>query len=243
MEENDVNTQAETSTDTGSSPSEETPAVETQTDNATQDNSGDETQAAGDKTVPYDRFKEVNDNFRQTQAELRAMREQQQQIAQGLQQQQLANNPQLQQQQQAEEQLMQMMEKVAPKLGFVRQEDVQKQQQMNEIRMEHERLANKFNGKDGLPKYNAQEVIDFAISMGMQNAKGLEHAYNMMHSAEITQAQINKAMQQSRGVQSERSNGTGSANAGVTDEDLKKAAMEGDQNATHLLLKRRLSSK
>jgi len=238
MDENiqtDVNTQPDTTTDTGSSPSEQTPALETTEQNPTENGENNQSAEAGDKTVPYDRFKEVNDNFRKTQAELQAIRNQQNQIAQQLQPQQPAEVVA------AKEQLKGLIKELAPELGFVSKEEIQRQEAVNAVEQEHTRLASKYNGKDGLPKYDAQAVTDYAIQLGMSNAKGLEIAYKQMHDAEIMNARIQSALSKTRGVQSESSNGTGSANTGVTSDDLKKAAQDGDPNAVHLLIKRRLS--
>lgn len=231
---NDVNTPADTSTVADSSSVEQTPA-ENEVQSTPENGDIALQNTAGDKTVPYDRFKEVNDNFRQTQAELKAMREQQDRIAQSLQPQQPAEVIQ------AKQQLAGLIKELAPELGFVSKEEMTRTQAVNEVKSEHDRLASKYNGKDGLPKYDPQAVTDYALQLGMTSAKGLEIAYKQMHDAEIMNARIQKAMQQTRGVQSETSNGTGSANAGVTNDDLKKAAQEGDKDAVHLLLKRRLS--
>lgn len=240
MDENiqtDVNTQTDTSTGDASSNVEQTPAAtESQEQNTTENGENTGSQTAGNKTVPYDRFKEVNDNFRQTQEELKAIKDQQAQIAQRLQPQQPTEVVQ------AKEQLKGLIKELAPELGFVSKEEVQAQQAVNEVRTEHDRLAAKYNGKDGLPKYDSQAVTDYAISLGMTNAKGLEIAYKQMHEAEIMNARIQKALGQTRGVQTETSNGTGSANTGVTNDDLKKAAQEGDQGAVHTLLLRRLKN-
>lgn len=240
--QNDVNTQTDTATVTDSSSGEQTSAEGTQTENPTENGVTTEQPAAEDKTVPYDRFKEVNDNFRATQAELKAIRDQQSQIADRLAPQQPTEVVQ------AKEQLKSLIKEMAPELGFVSKEEIQRQEAVNAVQNEHTRLASKYSGKPDangvvLPKYDSQAVTDYAIQLGMTNAKGLEVAYNQMHSAEIMNARIAAGIAKSRGVQTETSNGTGSANTGISSDDLKKAAQEGDPNAVHLLLKRRLASK
>lgn len=233
---NDVNTQTEQTTDGGSSPAEQTPAQGAET---TPENSETPVQSAGDKTVPYDRFKEVNEGFRQTQQELADIKAR------------LALQPSPVQPQQpvapevaqAKQQLAQMMKEA----GFVSKEEMQEQQAQQQavaaVGTEHSRLAGKYAGTDGLPKYDAKAVQDYAIKMGFTKPEHLEIAYKQMNEAAVMEARINKAMQQTRGIQTETSNGTGSANTGVSNDDLQKAAQEGDKNAVHLLLKRRLSGK
>lgn len=235
--QNDVNIQTDTTTVTDSSSGEQTPATETQEQNPIENGENTQSTEAGDKTVPYDRFKEVNDNFRATQAELKAIRDQQSQIAQQLQPQQP------QEVVAAKEQLKGLIKELAPELGFVSKEEIQRQEAVNAVQSEHTRLAQKYNGKDGLPKYDSQAVTDYAIQLGMTNAKGLEIAYKQMHDAEIMNARIQSALSKTRGIQTESSNGTGSANTGVSNDDLLKAAQEGDQNASLLLIKRRISKK
>lgn len=243
---NDVNIPADTQTAGDSSSVPQTPAAD---QGATQDTTSPATtdaQQQGNQAVPYERFKEVNESFKQTQAELRALREQQtlalKQQQQFMQQQmpQQPVNPEIQQ---AKQQLKGLIQELAPELGFVSKQEIERQQAIQEVENTHSQLATKYNGKDGLPKYNKQEVLDYAIKLGMTSAAGLEIAYKQMHEAEIMNARFQQMMQQTRGVKSETSNGTGSANTGVGDSDLKKAAQEGDKDAVHLLLKRRLSGK
>lgn len=229
--ENDVNTQTDTTTGGDSSSTQKTPAV----NDTTQDTSG--TQTVGDKTVPYDRFKEVNDNFRRTQDELKAIRQGQESM-----QQQFVKSNQPQQPaevQQAREQLKGLLKDIAPELGFINKQELEQREQINEVARTESSLGEKYNGKNGLPKYDAQKVREYALANGYTNAKHLEVAYKQMHEAEIMNARIQAALTQNKGVRSELSNGTGSANAGVSDADLMKAAQSGDQSAIQTLIARR----
>jgi hypothetical protein len=184
----------------------------------------------------------------QQEIEKRAAAEERVRIFESQRQQQPAQPAQPQQQvapevQQAKQQLASLIKEMAPELGFVSKQEIQQQEQMKAVDSEQVRLEGKYNGADGLPKYEKQAVLNYAIEMGMTSPKGLEIAYKQMHEAEIMNARVQRALAQSRGIQSETSNGTGSANTGVSESDLKKAAEAGDSNATHLILKRRLSGK
>lgn len=240
---NDVNTQTETSTDGGSSPAEQT--SDAPVTNETSTEVASETLADGttkeDKTVPFTRLQQEIEKRAAAEERARILEQQRTQPQQFQQQQQEQNNPE---QAQAEKQLVELLKKVAPQAGFISREEVQREQAVNEVKSEHTRLEGKYSGKDGLPKYESKAVTDYAINvLGMSNAKGLEYAYKAMHEGEIMNARIQAGIAKSRGIQSETSNGTGSANTGVSNDDLKKAANDGDQNAVHLLLKRRLASK
>ena len=241
---NDVNTPADTTTAGDSSSDTQTTPGQDQGTTVTPEN-GDAGQNQGHQdAVPYERFREMNDSFKATQAELRQMREQQALV---LQQQQAMVQQNMPQQDptmvQAKQQLAGLIKELAPELGFVSKQEIEQQRAVAEVETTHSQLAAKYNGKDGLPKYDKQAVLDYALSMGMTNAKGLEIAYKQMHEAEIMNARLQQMLQQTRGVKSEVSNGTGTANAGVQDSDLLKAAQGGDQNAVHLLLKRRMAGK
>lgn len=238
---NDVNTQTDTSTDGGSSPAEQTSDAQTNENGLAQESgtTASETLADGsareEKTVPFTRLQQEIEKRAAAEERARMFEQQRTQAQQPVQKEEPANPERLQ----AQQQLAQMMKEA----GFVSRQEIEQQQAVSAVKSEHDRLAGKYNGKDGLPKYEPQAVTDYAIQLGMTTAKGLEIAYKQMHDAEIMNARIQKAMSQSRGVQTETSNGTGSANAGVSNDDLLKAANDGDQNATQLLIKRRLFKK
>lgn len=243
---NDVNTQTDTSTDGGSSPAEQTSDAQTNENGLAQESgtTASETLADGstveDKTVPFARLQQERE--KRIAAEERArIFEQQRTQPQFQQQQQQPEQPA--EVVQAKQQLAQFIKEMAPELGFVSKQEMDRQRLNEEVASTERSLADKYNGKDGLPKYDSVAVREYAIQMGYSSAKHLEVAYKQMHDAEIMNARIQKAMSQSRGVQTETSNGTGSANAGVSNDDLLKAANDGDENATHLIIKRRLFKK
>lgn len=180
------------------------------------------------KTVPYDRFKEVNDKYKATEATLEALNQKIASMETRLTPQEQAVDPNLQA---AKEQLK--------ALGFVSKEDVERtlNQKEEDAKLEREltRLEDKFNGTDGLPKFNRKEVIDYAISKGLPDP---EIAFKVMKEKEILDWQIKEAITKSKGIKTEASDGSGSSQSGTTDEDLKEGIRQGDKNALRTYLKR-----
>jgi hypothetical protein len=232
-EAKDVN-QTDGQTDTTSSDGGETPGAtddtsssESQEDNAT---------ATQDlKTVPYDRFAEVNEKFRNTELEkaqlqgrLEALEKMQQQLPKT---EQPAVAPEVAA---AKEQLKELLKEVAPELGYVSKEELRRRDAEASFKAEVVTLKEKYSGKDGRPAFDEKEALDYAV----KNNLTLERAFKEMHETELINWQVQQAIAKSRGIQTENSNSTGSQQVGTTDQDLMTAAARGDREAQKIFAKR-----
>lgn len=227
----DVNNIAETTVD-DSSVAEET-SVDTA---ATVDNQAD----AGDtepKTVPYDRFAEVNAKTRQLELEAAQYKAQVEAYkSMGVQNQpQAAQTPELAQKELIKAQLAPFLKELAPELGLMSKDEFVRQQQDQALEQDLNRLEKTYNGKDGRPAFKRQEVVDFAVKNGLPTA---ELAYEQMNKQAIINWHVQQAMSKQKGLVTEGSDGSGSVNAGTTNDDLKQAAEKGDKQALHTYLKR-----
>lgn len=211
----------EETTSQDSSSETETPAG---TDGEEGEASSDGASASGEQTVPYSRFKEVNDR-------LRAESESKAEYERKLKEYEAKLQPQ--------DPKLDEVKKVLDQLGYVTKDsveaDLRKQREDAKLDLELSRLENKLDGKDGLPKFKRQEVIDFAIERGISDP---EVAYRTMHFDKIVDWNVKNALGKTGGVKSEKSDGSGSSQAGATDSDLKEAAAQGDRSALHTLIKR-----
>ena len=232
-EAKDVN-QTDGTTDTTTSDSEQTPVV---TDDTSTQNTEDNATATQDvKTVPYDRFAEVNEKFRSTElqkAQLEAKLEM-------LEKMQTAGNaakaephvtPEIAA---AKEQLKNLLKEVAPDLGFVSQDELRRRDAEANFKAEVQTLKEKYNGKDGRPAFDDKEALDYAV----KNNITLERAYKEMHESELINWHVQQAINKSKGITTENSNSTGSQNVGTTDQDLMTAAARGDREAQKIFAKR-----
>lgn len=189
------------------------------------------------KTVPYERFAEVNESARATKAEIAELR---QQIAK------MENNTVKENLPQedpsiaaAKEQLKGLIKEIAPELGYVSKDELRQQEQDKTLQTTLSNLETKYNGSDGRPKFDRKEVVKFAIDNGVSDA---EAAYKLKHEAELDNWKIEQALTKSRGVATEGSNGSGSSESGTSNDDLKAAAMKGDKKA-HLTYLQRIIPK
>lgn len=180
------------------------------------------------QAVPYSRFKEVN-------TELKGVRETAERLQQRLTQlegrsaQQAPQDPQIA-----------MVKEQLKQLGFVSQDDIQRQLQQERVNLQMEqqlaRLESQYNGSDGRPKFNREAVVQHALQKGFADP---EAAYKDMHEKALIDWHIKQAVAKSGGTKSEASDGSGSSqSAGTSDQDLREAAKNGDQAALRTLLKR-----
>lgn len=181
-------------------------------------------QTTDNKPVPYERFHTVNERLKkesESKAELeRKLKEYEERL-------------------QPQDPRIDEVKQTLKQLGYVTREDVEaemkREREDAQLNLELSRLENKHNGKDGLPKFDRQAVIDWALSNGVASP---EAAYKLMHQDKIIDWHVKNAVGKTGGVKSEKSDGSGSTQAGVTDSDLKSAAMQGDKGALHTYLKR-----
>lgn len=135
----------------------------------------------------------------------------------------------------------QMVKDQLKQLGFVTREEQQAELQAREqnSRLESDlgRLEAKYDGKDGRPKFDRLEVINFALDP-RHPIGDPETAYEKLHQQEIIDWHVKQAIAGSRGVKTEASDGSGSQEVGTTDSDLKDGIAKGDRNALHTFLKR-----
>lgn len=180
------------------------------------------------KTIPYDRFKEVNDKLGDTSATVEELNRKIRELETRTAPQAPAQDPSIEQ---AKEQIK--------ALGFITKEEQEQsvKQQQADVQLERElsRLENSFSGEDGSPKFSRKEVIAFAIEKGISNP---EIAFKAMKEKEILDWQIKQALTKSKGIKTESSDGSGSSQTGTTDADLKEAIRQGDKTALRTYLKR-----
>lgn len=219
-----VESQAESDTAAASPDSTQT----TQSTEETQ--SGSESTSTEEKTsqsVPYERFKEVNDQYKQAQARLDAIEKKMSESA-------TPPDPQTLQ-------VKQQLEQMLGEMGYVKKDQVEadlaRREQDNALKQELSRLEKSYDGKDGRPKFDRQKVVDFALQNGFGNP---EAAYKAMHEKELIDWHVRQASDAARGVKTEASDGSGSSQ--TSNDDLKAAVAKGDSNAKDLLLKRVTSS-
>jgi hypothetical protein len=203
-------------TDTTDAPSSENETAQ----ETTEESSADSTKES-ENHVPYSRFKEVNDKVRDYELKLKELESKVNAPA-------TEQNPQ---EQAVKEQLRQM--------GFVSKEEVEAELKRRDedkaLQDELSRLEKQYDGKDGRPKFDRSEIVDFAIQ---KQVGDLETAYQSKYMPQLIDWHVKDAIAKSRGIKTETSDGSGSSEAGTTNGDLKEAIKDGDRNALHLLLKR-----
>lgn len=226
MDENQTQpTQAQPAAPTGETETPAASATEQKTESTEQNQSGQtESSEGGSQAVPYDRFKEVNDRAKTYEEQLEQYKKQLEEI-QSKQTPQSPPNPQ-------EEIVKQQFKKVADELGYVSRDELQRQKEDEAVRQELSNLESKYSGADGRPKFDRQKIVKFALNKQIGD---LEAAYKIMHEQELMNWAISNAANKSKGVPSEKSDGSG-AQSGDSNEELMAAYRKGDRNA----LKKRL---
>jgi len=226
----------EANTQDVNNPAESDTAVVSSTDDqtATQDAQSSDSAQVDPKTIPYNRFAEVNEKFRQTEIE-KAQLQAKLQAYEEMQTKNAPQDPATQQKELVKEQLKPFFKDLASEMGFVSKDELVRQQQDQALEASLKSLEQTYSGKDGRPAFKRQDVIDYAVSNGISNP---EIAYKAMHEEALANWRIEQAIAKSRGLKTETSDGSGSANAGVTDDDVRASALKGDAEARKLLFKR-----
>lgn len=163
--------------------SEDTSSVKTL--NTQEETQGTNEPVVESKSIPYDRFQEVNEKAKKYEAELAELKKQQEEA------QRVASMTPDERMQ--EQQLAQAKEALR-KMGFITKEEqeraLQEEKAQNLFISEMNRLEGKHDGKDGMPKFVAREVAEF---MDQLAAKGQyisdpETAYKLKFIDEIAEA-------------------------------------------------------
>jgi len=183
-----------------------------------------------DRPVPYSRFKEVNEKSKQYEAKL----------------------------QEVEARLSEMDKKVAPatvdpqeqqvkqllnQYGYLSRDEFQAELDKREQRLREDtqvnqelvRLEQKYDGKNGLPKFDRRKVVEFALDRRLADP---EVAYKTLFEKEYLNWHIQQATSKSKGVKVESSDGSGATQAGPANDDLMSEAMKGDDKAFNTLIRR-----
>lgn len=179
-------------------------------------------QKAEDNRIPYERFKETNDELKRLKTEYENLKKQ-------------VAPPE------PEDPEVAKVKETLKSLGFVSKEELQalERQRSEDVELDKElsKLEAKYSGEDGRPKFKRDEIIDFYIKSGKVSSDP-EALYKLKYEKELIDWHIKSATAKSKGVQSETSDGSGSTTVGTSDQDLRDAALKGDKDAYFKYLKR-----
>ncbi|RMD68420.1 MAG: hypothetical protein D6822_07005 [Cyanobacteria bacterium J149] len=225
MDENNQNTGVE------SQPESETGAVSPNSEQTTQGQELEQASGSNEsnevKTVPYERFKEVNEKYRQTEEKIKELEAKlEQAFSQPASQEPVDPNEAV-------------VKETLKKYGFVSQEDVQAE--INRLREDQaleqtlSQLEKTYNGKDGRPKFDRQKVVEYAVNNAIPDP---ELAYKALYEKELLNWHIEQASKKQTGVKAESSDGSGSKPIGASNDELMQKAMSGDESAMDTLLSR-----
>lgn len=204
----------------------EAPSAENETVETTQD-AGQEDSETTSKTVPYDRFQEVISSKNELKKEIDALKAQFGEI-QAAKTPASPPNPQ-------EEVVKQQLDKYLKDMGYVNKAELEQKEADQQLQNNIKALAEKYNGKDGRPKFDKSKAIEYA----QQHLIGdLEIAYKQMHEAELMDYNFKVMLGKTKAVKTETSDGSGSADFGTSSSDLMNAAARGDKDAMAALIKR-----
>ena len=174
------------------------------------------------KSIPYDRFAEVNEKAKKYElelAELKAKQEEAERLA--------AMSPD----EQAQQQQLEVAKETLKKLGFVTKDEQQKIMQeekaANMFISECNRLEGKYDGSDGMPKFVATEVAVYMDELAKtgQFISDPETAYKLKHLDQIAEI---KAKQQRSSTYSEKQQGGMNQVNDTRGSDLEAASRTGD---------------
>lgn len=218
-------------------------SAENQTD-VSQESQTDQSGSSEDKkvseSVPYDRFAEVNSTNKVLKEEREALRKELEEIKGRLDTFKAPQQPQSQQEI-AQRQQEELVKRQLREMGFVDQSEVEKRlQQIDEDRKLENRiqsLENKYSGKDGRPKFNRREILEYARDNQIGD---IEAAYKLKNQDALIDYAIKQAQGKVKPVKSESSDGSGSQNAGTTNDDLISAARKGDKSSLLSFIKRQM---
>lgn len=215
----DINTAEETATD--ESVSEETTVNESEQDTSDQ---GSQTE---EERIPRSRFNQAIEKerakYQELQKELATIKNQINKSPEDL----------------AKEKQFEDVKSQLKGLGFMTKEEFEAEKSRAKeddfVRSELSRLEKEYDGKDGKPKFDRSTVIQYALDNKIGDP---EAAFLKMNQRAILDWQIRSAINKSKGVKTETSDGSGSSQVGTSNEDLKSAAMNGDKESLRTLLKR-----
>lgn len=179
------------------------------------------------QTVPYERFREVNEKAKQVEALQQKLADLEAKLTS-----QAPVNPQAEA---IKEQLKAMGFAPVDEIRQELQKELSQREQDAQVKQEIDQLTTRYNGQDGRPKFEKESVIKFALDRGIGN---LEYAYKLMHEKELLDWHVKQALSKTRGVQTEGSDGSGSSQVGTTNADLVEAYKSGDKAALRTYLKR-----
>lgn len=219
-EGSDVNEDTSEATEGASSGAEQTVEAD--------DQSTDTVDTTATETVPYTRFSEKNE-------EAKYWKERATKFEQDAQASQTAT-PTPTAQPSASDQAVKNQLKG---LGFITKEEQEaelvRRDDDAKVREQLVRLEGKYGGKDGRPKFNRDKVINHALDNKISN---LEMAYKDLHEKKLMDWHVKQALTKTKGTKAEKSDGSGSGQAGTTSQDLRSAIREGDKGALRTYLKR-----
>ena len=228
MEENTIAVNTTTEAPVTDSAPVETSTVDTSIESSekteiSNGESQDSTQAIPEtKSIPYDRFAEVNEKAKRYEAELAELRAQQEES------QRLAS---MTPDEQAQQQQLEVAKETLKKLGFVTREEQQKMAQKekaaNMFISECNRLEGKYDGSDGMPKFVATEVAAYMDELAKtgQFVSDPETAYKLKNLDQIAEA---KARQQRSSTYSEKQQGGMNQVNDTRNSELEAATKTGD---------------
>jgi hypothetical protein len=221
-----VTTQAEGETAATTPGSEQTPQISEGAESTTKPEVNED-----DHPVPYSRFKEVNDKMKTYETRFKEYEDRLTQMGQ-------TNKPVTPEDQQAE-----AVKQTLKNYGFLSKDEFDKalnerEQRLREdaqVQQELSRLETRYDGKNGLPKFDRRKVVEFAIDRRIADP---EVAYKTLYEKEYLNWHIQNAANKSQGVKTETSDGSGGKPGGASTKDLYEAATKGDNTAFDTLIKR-----
>jgi len=207
-----------------------TSSSEEQTDQKLEESSSTGgTEDVGGKFVPYERFREKNEQAKRVpelEAKLKELESKLGQVSPPP----VGNVPQGADKEKIKEAIRD--------LGFVPRDEVQELLRQKDdddaLKQELTRLESRYDGSDGRPKFEKTKVVKFALDRQIGDP---EAAYKILNEKALIDWQIKQALDKSKGIKTEVSTGTG-AEVGVSNDDLKAAIGKGDRTALRTFLKR-----
>lgn len=202
-----------------------TSSSENKTDQKTEESqSAEDTKVTDSKYVPYERFSEVNNKAKELEAKI-------QELESRFDQPKTELDPQ-------KEQIKEALKPILKEMGFIDQEAQRQAEEDKQVEAEIAGLAKQYDGSDGRPKFVKEDVVKYAIN---NKIGSVEAAYKLLHEKDLVNWQIARAIEKSKGIKTESSDGSGSSEVGTTNEDLKEAIEGGNKTALHTFLKRQFS--
>lgn len=145
-------------------------------------------------TPDHPRFKEVYSELKEARAKLEKMPELERQL-QDLQEKIAVRQDKTGDDDFTDEELkaLERIEKGLAKRGFVKNTDLKNESFQLRLERDFQKMNEKYDGSNGLPKFVADEVFAFAKRNGMEN--NLESAYKLMHYDTIIDVEAKKRSQ------------------------------------------------